>query len=345
MGSFPDMPPLECANQARCEEEYAACIEEHEYTRTYNTCTSSCGCNCDAIFYDVTHLKDRHQNKCDRKRNRCNNRQDSTTTEVDITCEWFITLQNQRNEEVQGNPALEGYSCSSGCIDAAADELTTRAAEYQEDTRYKKFYKCVYAMLGIVIFIGAVDMIEEDTRDVVAGKFRRSLMIFLRLFDMSSDWAMYAIAFRSGRFQVLAAAYHPDAFAAMQISSLVFTIFGTLLLIPQLYLAHFLHEPTSSDLSGLTPEQTWIIENIRLIGLLLEDLPQFVLACVYLHIVGVTKSGAVLQQDDVVTIVSLTLSGMFVTYSIFKIIQRCRITSQGSVSSADKEDTSWIHNI
>jgi hypothetical protein len=156
---------------------------------------------------------------------------------------------------------------------------------------------------------------HEDFDDIVAqneleGKGQENgscftweaFVIVSKTFDWCSDWAMYGISLQSPRFvETGQMGVHLDnTFKHVQRASLVFCLFGTVLLCVDIYAKWKPDNLMFEKLKG----------KVGFLVIFFEDLPQLIICGVYLKNVEFNAS------DDKLTILSIVLSGLSLLYNI-----------------------------
>jgi len=190
--------------------------------------------------------------------------------------------------------------CPTKC-EAVTKKLTSLIADIVERATFKHFYYATGSLTGVT-FIGSGYYAHEYLNSDKAWRtLLFALFAALRVFDWFSDWGMFSITLASQHEKT-----------PLRYASLAFSIIGSLLMVVDLstMLKRAKHWFGVEDLDS---ESATSVGCGMLAVVLLEDLPQMVIAIAYFVDIGADANRAV----DPIAITSLVLSGMSLLANAF----------------------------
>jgi len=168
----------------------------------------------------------------------------------------------------------------------------------QEDKQYGDFYIAAGAIVGATAVIATGAGVKYfGLAGVPLG-----VVITLRMLDLQTDWALFAISMQNERLE-----RNTDAeFAGhLRTSSATFSAFGSILLIPGIYIC----VKRWQNVAGGTPYGKINKYNVIVIALtvLFEDFPQLVINAIYMDNIG--------DDVDAISIICMVASSLSLVFA------------------------------
>lgn len=189
-----------------------------------------------------------------------------------------------------------------------AEKLSSLVADDVETDAFKLFYYAAGPLTGVT-FIGsgyyAYWYLDGDTSWRTLKCFLFALFAALRVFDLCSDWGMWAITLASQHTKT-----------TLRTASLVVSIIGSLLTVVDLSVM-LKRAKDSFGVKVLDSKSKKTVGCGMLAVMLLEDLPQMGITIAYFVEIG----GNDVREVDPIAITSLALSGVFFFVNVFFVVK------------------------
>jgi len=189
-----------------------------------------------------------------------------------------------------------------------AEKLSSLVADDVETDAFKLFYYAAGPLTGVT-FIGsgyyAYWYLDGDTSWRTLKCLLFALFVALRVFDLCSDWGMWAITLAS-----------QHTYTTLRTASFVVSIIGSLLTVVDLSVM-LKRAKDSFGVKVLDSKSKKTVGCGMLAVMLLEDLPQMVITIAYFVEIG----GNDVREVDPIAITSLALSGVFFFVNAFVVVK------------------------
>ena len=249
----------------------------------------------------------------------------------DGTCKVrFYSMEDQVHfQGANYQPLCKMFHCPTGYV--IQDQATVNAGvenkptcefskelvnKYEEENaaRYKNFYivAAIISVILVVIMLGQaccnIDA-QGDELNYQLGATMMTVIVVIRSFDFMSDWGFFAISIGNPFFQqeLVKAGFDYETFKNF---SGLFCVLSTFLWIPDIDgFRQRLHAMSQSP--AMRPAES--AKYITVLVLLLEDLPQLVLNCIYIDVMSRDSA------PDAISVFSVMMTVFGITFNILMI--------------------------
>jgi hypothetical protein len=182
----------------------------------------------------------------------------------------------------------------------------------EENDTYTPFYISMAVLIPIYFLCCLIT--TSDGKDICDALYE-PLVLTCKFFDWASDWAFMAVSLRSARFTETSTMgyYQDNTYQQVQKASLVFCIFGTVLVFAESYAIGAMGSETR-----LFDMNKYTLRSLIGIGvIILEDIPQLSLCGVYLN--AMHQEVAFKASSDPLTFISILLSSISLLYNLVNV--------------------------